>query len=95
MIDRAINPNNNMAHHYSERGITVCEEWLKDPWTFIRYVEENLGPKPTPKHSLDRYPDNDGNYEPGNIRWATQTEQNYNTERSIKKRERERVTVGN
>jgi len=87
MIDRCTNPKHAMAHRYTERGITVCEEWLNDPWAFIRYVEENLGPKPTPEHTLDRYPDNDGNYEPNNIRWASRSEQMYNTERSIQKRQ--------
>ena len=87
MIDRCTNPKHAMAHRYTKRGITVCEEWLNDPWAFIRYVEENLGPKPTPEHTLDRYPDNDGNYEPNNIRWASRSEQMYNTERSIQKRQ--------
>lgn len=60
--------------NYVQRGITVCPEW-KSPWpkafeTFFLHV----GPKPSPKHSIDRI-DNDGNYEPGNVRWATPYEQ--------------------
>jgi hypothetical protein len=43
-------------------------------WDFV----EDVGPKPSPKHSLDRFPDNDGNYEPGNVRWASDSEQNLN-----------------
>lgn len=39
---------------------------------------EHLGPKPTPQHSIDRI-NNNGDYEPGNVRWATDTEQKRNT----------------
>jgi hypothetical protein len=37
-----------------------------------------LGPKPTPQHTVDRYPNNDGHYEKGNVRWATKAEQTHN-----------------
>jgi len=56
---------------YGARGIQFRFE------SFEQFLKE-LGRKPTPKHSLDRI-DNNGHYEPGNVRWATQTEQGRNT----------------
>jgi hypothetical protein len=72
MMHRCYNSNNKMYCHYGGRGIVVCEEW-HDVREFIQYCEEVLGPLP-PKYSIDRI-DNDGDYEPGNIRWATASEQ--------------------
>ncbi len=75
MMARCYNPTSSRYARYGGRGIQVCEEW-HDPWTFCRYLDETLGPCP-PDHTLDRI-NNDGNYEPGNIRWATYSEQNQN-----------------
>ncbi len=58
---------------YIRRGITVCPRWLESFENFL----EDMGIKPSPKHSLDRI-NNDGNYEPGNCRWATAKEQGNN-----------------
>lgn len=74
MRQRCLNPNKREYPHYGGRGITVCKEWLSSFEAFFAHV----GPRPSPKHSLDRI-DVNGNYEPGNVRWATQKEQIENT----------------
>lgn len=73
MLQRCSNSNDPNYKHYGGRGIGVCERWH----TFKEYehdIKHLIGDKPSPRHSIDRI-NNDGNYEPGNVRWATQTEQ--------------------
>lgn len=72
MIQRCTNPNNPKYDHYGGRGITICKEWRK-----FKNFYSDMGPKPTPEHSIDRI-NNDGNYEPSNCRWTTTKIQNYN-----------------
>lgn len=74
MKNRCYYKRHDSYHSYGGRGITVCDEWLHDFKAFYKY----MGDKPTPEHSIDRI-NNDGNYEPGNVRWATPREQILNT----------------
>lgn len=78
MRQRCTNPKKREYKHYGGRGIKVCDEWAHSFLAFFAHV----GERPSDKHSLDRI-DVDGNYEPGNVRWATQQEQIDNT-RTVK-----------
>lgn len=75
MRDRCSNSRSKQFHNYGGRGIRVCERWQD----FANF-RGDMGDPPSPKHSLDRI-DNDGNYEPGNCRWATAREQRLNSRR--------------
>lgn len=59
---------------YRGRGISVYSEWDVSFEAFYR----DVGERPSLAHSIDRYPDNDGDYAPGNVRWATMKEQSNN-----------------
>ena len=72
MHDRCYNPNHRNYRHYGERGISVCKRWHKSE-NFM----SDMGPKPSPIHSLDRI-NNNKNYSPSNCRWATHRQQRAN-----------------
>lgn len=70
---RCSNENQINYENYGGRGITMFPAWWGDFQVFRTDIEREIGPKPA-NRTLDRI-DNDGNYEPGNIRWATHQEQ--------------------
>lgn len=65
---------------YGGKGIVVCTRWLGEPG--FRNFLEDMGERPSQFHTLDRI-NNDGNYEPGNCRWSTKSEQAYNRKPKI------------
>lgn len=70
MLGRCRNPQHKDYPRWGGKGITVCPEWSDSFESFYAHV----GPRP-PGTTLDRYPDASGNYEPGNVRWATPKQQ--------------------
>lgn len=74
--NRCYNNKSKLYRNYGGRGIFVCKEWLDDPQLFIEYVCSLEGFDDL-SLSLDRI-DNDGNYEPKNIRWANNSTQAQN-----------------
>jgi hypothetical protein len=73
MLARCDNATEPCFHNYGGRGISVCDAWR----SFDQFYAD-MGPRPSPSHSIDRI-NVDGNYEPGNCRWATASEQARNT----------------
>lgn len=84
MIGRCEDGNDVSFANYGGRGISVCARWRA---SFANFLDD-MGRRPTPGHSIDRK-DSNGNYEPGNCRWATALEQGGN------KRNNHVLTVGN
>lgn len=78
MKRRCGNPRDSGFAHYGGRGIAVCERWRDD---FLAFLAD-VGRRPSPDHSLDRI-DVNGNYEPGNVRWATRVVQMRNRRSTV------------
>jgi hypothetical protein len=63
---------------YFDRGIKVCVRWRR---SFVLFLGD-IGPRPSPQHSIDRIKNHLG-YQPGNVRWATASQQSHNS-RAVK-----------
>lgn len=81
VLSRCNNPNDPGYANYGGRGIRMCATWADAPETFVIWAMSQPG-HASPNKSLDRV-DNDGNYEPGNCRFATQTEQCNNKRNNV------------
>jgi AraC-like DNA-binding protein len=79
--NRCFNIKSTSYKNYGARGITLYKEWSENFELFYEYVLNNLGERPK-GYSLDRI-NNEGNYEPNNIRWASASEQSQNTRNTI------------
>lgn len=79
MLSRCYREKDISFPNYGAKGVSVCDRWRD---SFSNFYED-VGNPPTKDHSLDRFPDTKGNYEPSNFRWATDAEQQGN--RSINK----------
>jgi hypothetical protein len=79
MKRRCYAPSVKEFRNYGGNGIRVCDRWR---YSFENFLTD-MGRRPTPNHSIDRFPDKKGNYEPSNCRWATRAEQNRNLNRNV------------
>ena len=78
MIQRCYNKKDQGYRNYGNRGISVCAAWRL---SFSRFIKD-VGRRPSEHHSLDRI-NNDLGYSPGNVRWATRSQQARNTRHNV------------
>lgn len=78
MKDRCLNPKCHAYPYYGGRGIAVCKAWADSYAAFI----SDVGLRPSPELTIERI-NNDGNYDPGNVRWATWAEQSKNKRKRV------------
>ena len=90
MKNRCYNTNSRGYPNWGGRGIEVYGHWKDDFWEFTLYIDTHLGVRPK-GYSLDRI-NNDGNYAPGNVRWATAQEQSKNTRRVMDAKQKEALS---
>lgn len=76
MKARCLYPSMETYKYYGALGVTVCERW-KGKGGFANFLAD-VGERPTREHTIDRWPNKEGNYEPGNCRWATKKQQAQN-----------------
>jgi hypothetical protein len=74
MHQRCSNPKSTPYPFYGALGVSVCDAWSD----FAQFLAD-MGECPSSVHSLDRFPNTEGNYEPSNCRWATKIQQARNT----------------
>lgn len=82
MIQRCTNINSPYFYKYGGNGISVYADWMEPNGKGFKNFLEYMGECPE-GHTLDRFPDKFGNYEPGNVRWANNSHQGFNQRRRI------------